>query len=178
MIKFFLPIITLLMFQIYFAQTDSHEYFGQTPPEAVPELFAPKKITGYVHGLIAISPDRHEMYWVVNSGKEQIYYSKLEDSTWTKPARADFINSTYNVGSPVFCPDGSRLYFSSSDRPGGVGKSDAWYIEKTGIYWSTPINVGAPYNSANDEPAPLFTRKGYAYLTAGLQYSKEPPSSF
>jgi hypothetical protein len=149
------------------------DYLGQKPVDMIPEVFAPEIISGFIHGFIAISPNGDEIFWIVNGGKEQIFYSKIEKGTWTKPALANF-NSTYNNGSPVFSPDGKRLFFNSTDRPEGMGGSDAWYVERTDSGWSSPINVGKPYNSTNDEPTPLFTKMGHAYRTAGLRNSKEP----
>lgn len=149
------------------------DYLGQKVPGIIPEVFAPGIISGFIHGLIAVSPKGDEIYWVVNGDKEQIFYSEIEKGKWTKPALANF-NSNYNNGSPVFSSDGKRLYFSSVDRPGGLGGYDAWYVEKTDNGWSSPMNADEPYNSANDEPSPLLTKKGFAYRTAGLRNSKEP----
>lgn len=146
-------------------------YLGQEPPDDIPELFAPGIITGFIHGYVAISPTGDEIYWVVNTGKEQIFFSKIENGIWTKPALAEF-NSTGHNSVSAFSPDGMKLFFYSDDRPGGIGGFDAWYVQKTDGGWSEPINVGKPYNSINDDSPPFFTEKGYAYRISGFRENK------
>jgi uncharacterized protein (TIGR02145 family) len=143
---------------------DSVKYFGQTPPGNVPVQFATGIITGYVHGTLAISPKSDEIYWVVNPSTERIMYSKFENGTWTAPALADFVKDflTNNNGNPTFSPDGKKMFFYS-DRPGGMGSYDTWYVERTDSGWSSPINAGTPYNTADADLTPLFTNKGKAY---------------
>jgi uncharacterized protein (TIGR02145 family) len=143
---------------------DSVKYLEQTAPGNNPAVFAPEIITGYVHGTIAISPRGDELYWVVNPSTERIMYSKFENGNWTVPVLADFVIDflTNNNGNPTFSPDGKKLFFCS-DRPGGMGNYDSWYIERTDSGWSPPINAGAPYNTADADLTPLFTNKGNAY---------------
>lgn len=88
-------------------------YFGQTPPGNIPKVFAPGIISGYVHGRIAISPKGDEIFWVVNPSTERIFYSKIENGIWSKPALTDFVkdNLIVNNGGVAFSPDGKKLFF-------------------------------------------------------------------
>lgn len=153
-------------------------YFGLTPPELIPEVFAPGIVsdsTWAEHCQLAVSPDGKEIYWSAWSSKyppengkgntEQIYFSEFTEGAWTKPALADFVKDHLKIlnGGPVFSPDGSRLYFYSVDRPGGLGGMDTWYVDRTETGWSTPINAGEPYNSKGADWSPIFTKKGNAY---------------
>lgn len=168
------------------AQTQSFpelkgEYLGQKPPKDIPEVFAPGIVsdTSWAeHCQLAISPKGDEIYWSAWSSKyppkdtrykgnsEQIYFSKLQKGKWTKPALAEFVKEhiLYLNGGPAFSPDGNRLFFYSSGRPGGLGKKDLWYVERENNGWSKAINVGRPFNSErNDDWTPLFLKNGNAY---------------
>jgi Tol biopolymer transport system component len=153
------------------------DYFGQTPPGNSPKIFAPGIVTGYVHGTVAISPKGDEIYWVVNQPTERIVYSKFENGIWTKPALTDFVKDylTSTNGNPAFSPDGEKLFFYS-DRPGGMGGIDTWYVKRTESGWSKPINAGEPYNSTDADLTPLFTKKGKAYRI-GYNDKHEPLAS-
>ena len=138
------------------------DYLGQTPPGDTPMIFAPGIITGFVHGGMTISPKGDEVYWSVSPS--YIYYSKLANGKLTEPALADFIKDyqAYQNEGPVFSPDGDKLYFSSN-RPGGMGKTDTWFVEREKNGWSKPINAGKPYNSADNDRSPIFTKRGHAF---------------
>ncbi len=153
------------------------EYLGQKTPDTIPEIFAKDIVsdsTWYEHCQLAISPRGDEIYWSAFSKKypradekgntEQIYYSKIENGKWTKPALAEFITDHLEIanGSPVFSPDGNSIYFNS-DRPGGLGRTDVWYVERTNEKWNTPVNVGAQVNNENDNWAPSFSNNETAY---------------
>jgi len=155
------------------------EYSGQKLPGIVPEVFSPEMVsdTSWAeHCQVAVSPGGDEIYWSAwtseyppsdpkyGKATEQIFFSKLENGTWTKPALAEFVKeflTTFN-GGPVFSFDGNKLFFYS-DRPGGLGDLDVWYIERTNNTWSKPVNIGEPYNSVGTDMTPVFTSKGNAY---------------
>lgn len=66
------------------------------------------------------------------------------------------INSADWEGHPFVTRDGRRLYFAS-DRAGGMGGSDIWYvdIDDRGL-WGTPRNAGAQVNTLLDESSPFI----------------------
>ena len=153
------------------------EYLGQKLPDTIPEIFAKDIVsdsTWYEHSQLAISPNGDEIYWSAFSRKyplpngkgntEQIYYSKIENGKWTKPALAEFVTDyiTYGNGSPVFSPDGNGLFFNST-RPGGLGGSDVWYVERENKKWSTPVNIGASINNEKANWSPAFSNSETAY---------------
>lgn len=154
------------------------EYLGQKPPGIVPEIFAPGIVSDsswWEHCQVAISPKGDEIYWSAwteaymgpdgKTNTEQLFYSKLENGKWTKPALAEFVRKYLKVnnGGPVYSPDGNKLYFSST-REGGLGGRDIWYVERNKHGWSNPVNIGKPYNSeGNNDWTPVFTNKGNAF---------------
>jgi hypothetical protein len=85
------------------------------------------------------------------------------------PKIAKKINSTYFESSASMTADGNRIYFVS-ERPGGQGQADIYYVEKKGAEWSEPINLGPSINTLSDEKCVFihpngeilfFTSNGY-----------------
>lgn len=123
----------------------------------------PGKInTEYHDGALSFMPDGElliyrNIYGVTRSG--DIYYSKLSTSSgkWGAPkemlkkeAMHKKLNSTYFESSASMTADGEWLYFVS-ERPGGQGQADIYYMKKNGREWSDPVNLGADINTNSDE---------------------------
>jgi outer membrane protein OmpA-like peptidoglycan-associated protein/tetratricopeptide (TPR) repeat protein len=105
----------------------------------------------------SISADGKTLYFVSDRsggyGGYDIYRSvKNEQGEWGTPINlGPTINSTGNEKSPFIHPDGKTLYFSS-DGWMGLGGYDIFYSRlKDDGTWSTPVNIGYPVNSADDE---------------------------
>lgn len=62
----------------------------------------------------------------------------------------DVINTTGRETTPFVTGDGRFLFFSSDALP-GMGGYDIYYSENVGGKWSTPINLGAAFNTVNDD---------------------------
>lgn len=77
-----------------------------------------------------------------------------------------FCSPKFNTAQPSFSADGSRLYFSS-DRPGGYGGADIWYvnINEDGSF-SEPKNLGAGVNTAGNEMFPFVNKDGSLYVAS------------
>jgi Tol biopolymer transport system component len=72
------------------------------------------------------------------------------------------INSAANEMNAALSPDGLSLYFTS-DRAGGLGITDIWIAQRdcVGCPWQTPVNPGAPINSAGQDAGPRFSNDGH-----------------
>ena len=93
-------------------------YFGQEPPDSIPELFAPEIMNaeaGY-HSTIIFSPDMTEAFWSPMERQGSIMYSKIVNGVWSAPEKIYF-GSEKEAGEPTFSPDGSKLYFQSFRPP-------------------------------------------------------------
>jgi outer membrane protein OmpA-like peptidoglycan-associated protein/tetratricopeptide (TPR) repeat protein len=118
----------------------------------------------------SISADGKTLYFVSDRsggfGGYDIYRSvKHDNGEWGTPINiGPSINSSGNEKSPFIHPDGKTLYFSS-DGWLGLGGYDIFYsrLNDDGT-WSTPVNIGYPINSPDDEVGFFVStdgRKGY-----------------
>jgi len=149
-------------------------YLGQKPPGLEPVLLAPGILPtdGIQHCFPAFSLDGREVYWMnaPEPRKRVVMHMKEENGQWTPPHVAPF-SGEYFDQNPCFAPDGKRLYFSSN-RPGGHGRMDIWYIEQTDSGWSEPINPGAPPNSEYSETQVSITADGTLYFAGSMDSVK------
>ncbi len=159
----------------------------------------PGKInTEYHDGALSFMPDGElliyrNIYGVTRSG--DIYYSKQSSSSgkWGNPkemlAREKMnkkLNSTYFESSASMTADGEWLYFVS-ERPGGQGQADIYYMQKKDRDWMEPVNIGATINTSSDEKCVFihpdgnvlfFSSNGHkdGYGSYDLYYSKKDAS--
>ena len=95
----------------------------------------------------------------VNKNECSIYLCKLLNDKWLSAEKLnDNINlAGYKTMQPALSPDGSVLYFSSN-RPGGFGKMDLWYVNLDDDSRPTgpPINMGPLFNTPGDEVTPFL----------------------
>ncbi|MFZ2490573.1 MAG: ankyrin repeat domain-containing protein [Thermoanaerobaculia bacterium] len=144
-------------------------YLGQTLPAASPHMFAPGVISTERHELNAVfTPDGKEFYFTIRGASGwTIMTTAFRGGHWTPPKAAPFSGRWSDVDLFITA-DGRRLYFCSN-RPlepqGSATKDfDIWMCERTAEGWSTPVNVGAPVNSAADEFYPSVTSDGTMYV--------------
>lgn len=84
------------------------------------------------------------------------------------------INTAYHDLDSYVAPDEGTMIFSSK-RPGGFGGAD-FYISfrNKDDKWSSPINMGEPFNSEYDEYIPYVTPDGkYFFFTSNKEGNRE-----
>ncbi len=117
---------------------------------------------GSEQGIASLSPDGKRIYFTNwhkdKAGKNMaaIFVSDAKnDTTWSEPALMDStVNAAgYSAQQPSVTADGKYLFFSSN-RPGGEGGFDIWYISLTGA--APAVNAGKTINTAYDEQAPFY----------------------
>ncbi len=94
-----------------------------------------------------------------------IYTSKFEKNIWSKPQKFKAINSKFNETHASMSADGNYIYFSS-DRPGGKGGKDIYYIKKSGDGWSKAKNLGKKINTKFDEESPFIHENGTLFFSS------------
>ena len=129
-------------------------------------------------GGISVSADGLELYFTSDRagglGYEDIWTSTRQntDETWSPPVNLTAVNSTYREAYPSISPDGLTLYFSDyfygPDRPGGLGGHDLWMSTRASRNdpWSAPVNMGAPFNSSNQDVSPTISHDGLTFIFA------------
>ena len=105
----------------------------------------------------SISPDGKELLLTSNRrgsyGGMDIYISTMNDNgEWSEPVNlGDTINTELNEDHPFFSADGNRLYFSSQGHY-NIGGYDVFYADRQADgSWGSPINLGYPLNTTDDD---------------------------
>ena len=114
----------------------------------------------------AVSPDGSTLYFVSNRpgglGGYDIWKTTLNNAgEWSKPENlGPDTNTAYDEHTPFVHPDGKTLYFSSDGWP-GLGNMDIFYsrLQSDGK-WGTPVNIGYPINTFNEETGLMVTPDG------------------
>lgn len=93
---------------------------------------------------------------------EDLYLGKKDaQGNWSKALNlGKSINTAGNEGAACISPDGKYLFFTSCDRPNGVGSCDLYLAARRGDYWVNPRNLGAALNSPAWESQPSFSSDG------------------
>jgi outer membrane protein OmpA-like peptidoglycan-associated protein len=104
-----------------------------------------------------LSADANTLYFSSNRpggfGEMDIWYSELDDQGyWGEPINmGSTINTPYDEESPFFHPDNQTFYFSSYGHR-GLGMKDIFYSRiNDSANWQTPVNIGYPINTYQDE---------------------------
>ncbi len=103
-------------------------------------------------------------------GEHDLYYLiKQSDGSWGEAQNfGAVINTEQDEESPYLSKDGSRLYFSSRGHS-SIGGYDVFYSDKNEDgTWTTPVNLGIPTNTPNDELHYIISEvdPNYAYYSS------------
>ena len=85
-------------------------------------------------------------------GRDIWMIKKISNGSWSLPENlGEPINTEYDEESPYFHPDGKTLYFSSTGHK-TIGGFDIFKsILDNDLNWSSPVNMGYPINTVNDD---------------------------
>lgn len=117
-----------------------------------------------------MTPDGREMYFCqVTPGYRQgvIMVTRWDGHAWTEPVVAPFSGDPRWVDlEPCVAPGGQQLYFYSSRPavPQGESAQDIWVVERAGLGWGPPRNLGSPVNTEAPEFFPSVTADGTVYF--------------
>ena len=123
----------------------------------------------------SVSSDGKELYFASarggGYGKMDIWVStKSEDGQWQAPKNlGPVVNSGGREMSPFIHPDNQTLYFASDGHP-GMGGLDIFFSRKDEDgQWTTPVNIGYPINTHNDEFSLVIDAGGHTAWYASDQ---------
>jgi outer membrane protein OmpA-like peptidoglycan-associated protein len=89
--------------------------------------------------------------------------SNIKAGIWSRPEVLPGINAKANklnyTGGHYLSLDGNYIYFSSN-RYGGVGGADIWFMERNGTGWTAPKNIAKPVNSEGYDGDPCLSPDG------------------
>lgn len=145
------------------------EYLGQTPPGAIPVLFAPGVISvnnHFEHSGAVFSPDKTEVYWSAKPDGDNvfhIYFMKRIDNRWTTPQMLSFTEN-YDGNRHAFSPDGRKLYFETIRNPVG---GPILVVERSGDGWGDPAPLPPVINATGGERMFCLTENGSLYFARG-----------
>ncbi len=131
------------------------------------------RIDGQAHeGPVTFSRDGQEIFFTRKKPKAEtkgsslkIYQATRTRNDWNSVKELSFNSDAYSNCHPSISTDGQRLYFSS-DMPGGMGGTDIWMVEKRGITWSKPINLGPEVNTPKNEVYPFIHNSGNLFFSS------------
>ncbi|MFM6934740.1 MAG: hypothetical protein ACKOXP_04800 [Flavobacteriales bacterium] len=99
---------------------------------------------------------KRELYFVSDRLAEKsltdLFVATETNGIWGESVAAlpDFINSSGRETTPFITEDGQLLFFSSDALP-GMGGYDVYFCKRNGNQWSAPVNLGASFNTVNDD---------------------------
>jgi outer membrane protein OmpA-like peptidoglycan-associated protein/YHS domain-containing protein len=116
----------------------------------------------------SVSKDGKTLYFASNrqetTGEMDIFISRKIGNKWSEPENiGEVINTDLNEDTPFISEDGKRLYFSSQGHE-SIGGYDIFYSDmKEDGTWSTPVNIGYPINTTDDDLfyVPVNPYEGY-----------------
>ena len=123
-------------------------------------------------GTFAVDTLNNIMYYTKCINNENndcfIYYSVFKKDKWKDKGILPIGDRHTDAAHPALSANGKRLYFTSN-RAGGYGGSDIWYIEKkqNGKWDYTPINAGAVVNTAGNEAFPYVVGNTLIFASDG-----------
>lgn len=146
------------------------DYFDQTPPSEIAEIFAPGiiSLTDRLESQIAFSPDGNTFYFQVYTPDydSTIYYSERLDSVWTEPVEAPFAIDQ-NIQLSSVSANGNMLYLSTNDR----NNSELLKIDITSEGWGELELLPTPINSDSSEGSYQEMKDGTAYFDSSREGS-------
>lgn len=130
-----------------------------------------------------MSPDGNRIYFTVCNNDDktwndvknrcEIFVSKRVGSQWSQPERLpDYINTQGVTATHPYVAHqrGSEVLYFASNREGGQGGMDLWYVSRDlGIDnndFSFPVNLGPVVNTLGDEITPFYDRENQALYFA------------
>ncbi len=110
---------------------------------------------------LALSSDGNILYLYTDENEGDILVSGSMNGKWGKPRPLPPpLNSPYHESSLSVSGNGDKI-FIASERPGGLGGSDIYLVEKDSRgQWGNAINLGPVVNTEWDEDSPFIDYDG------------------
>jgi outer membrane protein OmpA-like peptidoglycan-associated protein/Tfp pilus assembly protein PilF len=161
-----------IFYDIYFADYDTiNKTFGKG------NIFEGKVESDYHEGPMTFDSSFTKIIFtrnnVIKKTKESdegiimlnLFESKFADGKWGKVTRLPFNSPDFSSGHPTLSKNGKILIFAS-DREGGRGGQDLYYVEYKAEAWGEPVNLGPEINTEGDEVFPYLHPDGTLFYAS------------
>ncbi len=157
--------------RLYESRQQGREWSKASAPQGFPVIAEGQ------YGGGSISPDGQRFYFTICSGlpakdadaRCEIFLSQRSGSGWSQPtALPEYINSsgTNNLDPHAAVINGREILYFSSNREGGRGGLDIWYVARNlGLSsgdFSYPTNLGPAINTIADERSAYYDNEALA----------------
>lgn len=152
-------------------------FFAKVKEDAVEEIkdFNEETNQRYHDGTPSFNKAGTLMYFTrnqENTGDDKtrflkIYVSKFRSGSWTDGEELPLNGNHFSTCHPSLSTDGKRLFFAS-DRVGGKGGMDIWYVDLQNGKWTSPKNL-SEVNTAGNEIFPYINEKNTLYFASDGQ---------
>jgi hypothetical protein len=152
--------------RIFRSQREGKEWGKASAPEAFPVI----PNDHYCNG--TLSADGQRFYFTICRGDEswgnlttrcEIFLIKRQGGVWSQPKRLpDYINMAKVTATQPAVTElgGQEFLFFASNREGGRGGMDIWFVSRDlaadDTDFSFPVNLGPTVNTAGDEMTPFY----------------------
>lgn len=132
-----------------------------------PQNMGPNINSEFWESTPSLSPDKRDLYFSSNVpggfGGKDIWVSHRDDKgKWGVPYNlGPEINTSADESTPFIHADNQTLYFNSNGHAGYSEKPDLFFTKKLPDgKWSTPVNLGYPINTIDDEGSLVVAADG------------------
>ncbi|WP_298500421.1 OmpA family protein [uncultured Algibacter sp.] len=95
----------------------------------------------------------------------KIYKASLIDGKWDNIQELPFNSNHFSNGHPALSADETKLYFAS-DRSGGKGGSDIYYVDIENGSYGKPKNLGSVVNTNKNEKFPFLNSEDVLFFSS------------
>ena len=143
------------------------------------ENIGPIVNTDFWESAPSLSPDKRDLYFSSNQpggygGKDIWVTHRNEKGKWSRPENlGDVVNTVGDESCSFMYSDNQTLFFNSNGHI-GYGETDLYFTKKNAdSTWSTPVNLGYPINTIDDEGSMIVAADGKtAYYASERSDSK------
>lgn len=138
-------------------------------------VFSENLLSPYHVGAISFTQDLKHMYYTKTENEDgeshvRIFVADFDGKDWENDRCVSFIKDDADYAHPAVSPDGKYLFFVSN-RSGGFGGKDIWYVEILGNNkYSAIKNCGKNVNTFDDEVYPVINQDGKLYFSSRGHY--------